>query len=142
MAGTLTLRVITPERIALDQSVGSVRVPAVDGSLGILPRHAPLVAALDVGILRYRVGGKESVLFVSGGFAEMRGETVRVVTEAGERPQEIDEARAREAEARARARIEKGETEQGEPIDMLRAEAALKRALLRLEARAFMSGSA
>jgi F-type H+-transporting ATPase subunit epsilon len=142
MAGTLTLRVITPERIALDQSVGSVRVPAVDGSLGILPRHAPMIAALGVGILHYRISGKESLLFVSGGFAEVRGETVRVVTEAGERPQDIDEARAREAESRARERLAKGQADAGEPLDVLRAEAALKRALMRLQARELASGTA
>ena len=69
MAGTLTLRVITPERIALDMQVHSVRVPGVDGHLGILPRHAPMVAALDTGIVRFREEGREARLFVSGGFA-------------------------------------------------------------------------
>jgi F-type H+-transporting ATPase subunit epsilon len=139
MAGTLTLRVITPERIALDQSVESVRVPAVDGDLGILPRHAPMVAALDVGLMRYRVGGAEQVLFVSGGFCEVRDQTVRVVTEAGERPAEIDEARAREAETRARERISRAQARGGEPLDVLRAEASLRRALMRLRAREFRS---
>src|SRR5262245_32093969 len=108
MAGSLTLRVITPDRIALDQPVESVRVPGADGQLGVLPRHAPMVAVLDVGILRYRAEGKPQAMFVSGGFCEVRDNTVRVVTEAGERPQEIDEARAREAEQRARERISQG----------------------------------
>src|SRR6185295_16865183 len=115
MAGTLTLRVITPDRIALDTQVQSVRVPGASGALGILPRHAPMVAALDPGILYYTVDGKKNALFVSGGFAEVRGETVRVVTEAGERPHEIDEARAREAEQRARERIAVGRSSEGDP---------------------------
>jgi F-type H+-transporting ATPase subunit epsilon len=138
MAGTLTLRVITPDRIALDQSVASVRLPALDGSIGVLPRHAPMIAALDAGLLRYRTepGGPESALFVAGGFAEMRGETLRVVSEAGEKPEEIDEERAREAEKRARERISVRLAE-GEPIDLLRAEASLRRALMRLQAREF-----
>ena len=133
---TLTLRVITPDKIALDQMVESVIVPAVDGKLGILPRHAPMIAALDTGILEYRekMGSPKHALFVSGGFAEVHGETVRVVTEAGERPSEIDEARAREAEKRARERIASAETIEGEPIDMLRAESALRRAIMRLNA--------
>jgi F-type H+-transporting ATPase subunit epsilon len=76
-------------------------------------------------------------MFVSGGFAEVRDNTVRVVAEAGERPAEIDEVRAREAEARARERISHDRVESGEPIDLLRAEYALKRALLRLQAREF-----
>jgi F-type H+-transporting ATPase subunit epsilon len=137
MAGTLTLRVITPDKIALDRSVASARIPGLDGSIGVLPRHAPMIAALDAGLLHYRAqpGGTEEILFVSGGFAEVRDDTLRLVTEAGEKPEEIDEERAREAEKRARERISVGKTEAGEPIDMLRAEAALRRALMRLRAR-------
>ena len=132
MAGTLTLRVITPDRIALDTQVQSVRIPGADGSLGILPRHAPMVAALDTGLLHYRIDGKEQLLFVSGGFAEVRGANLRVVTEAGEKPEEIDEARAQEAEKRARARLAREAG--GDPIDSARAEAALQRAIWRLRA--------
>ncbi|MBK7876682.1 MAG: F0F1 ATP synthase subunit epsilon [Planctomycetes bacterium] len=139
MAGSLTLRVITPARIAFDQTVESVRVPGADGDLGILPRHANMVAALDTGLMRYRVGGKEQVLYVSGGFCEVRDSTVRVVTEAGERPDEIDEERARSAERRARERLSQGRVQEGEPLDILRAEASLRRALMRLRAREFRS---
>jgi F-type H+-transporting ATPase subunit epsilon len=141
MAGTLTLRVITPDKIALDQSVASARIPGLDGSIGILPRHAPMIAALDSGLLHYReqAGGQETVLFVAGGFAEVRDDTLRLVTQAGEKPEEIDEERAREAEKRARERISAGKTEEGEPIDLLRAEAALRRAVMRLRAREYGS---
>jgi F-type H+-transporting ATPase subunit epsilon len=142
MADALTLRVITPERIALDQSVSSVRIPGVDGSIGILPRHAPMVAALDVGLMHYRTGGREDVLFVSGGFAEVRDNTVRIVSQAGEKPEEIDEERAREAEARARERLSQTRVLEGEPIDLLRAEAALKRALLRLQTHEYRNEGA
>ena len=136
----LTLRVITPDRIAFDRQVSSVTIPAVDGRIGILPRHAPMVAALDTGLLKYKEDGREGVLFVSGGFAEVRADTVRVVTEAGEHPAEIDEARAREAEKRARERIVAGRAAVGEPIDLLRAEAALRRSLMRLRAREYGQG--
>jgi F-type H+-transporting ATPase subunit epsilon len=142
MADALTLRVITPERIALDQSVSSVRIPGVDGSIGILPRHAPMVAALDVGIMHYKAGGREEVMFVSGGFAEVRDNTVRVVSQGGEKPEEIDEERAREAEARARERLSQTRVLEGEPIDLLRAEAALTRALMRLQTREYRNEGA
>ncbi|MFN0243714.1 MAG: F0F1 ATP synthase subunit epsilon [Planctomycetota bacterium] len=132
---SLTLRIITPERIALDEHVDSVRIPGLDGSIGILPRHAPMVAALDTGLLRYKQRGAEHVLFVSGGFAEVRANTVRVVCEAGERPADIDPERARAAEKRARERLDAARSTQGEPIDLVRAEAALRRALMRLSAR-------
>jgi F-type H+-transporting ATPase subunit epsilon len=131
MAGSLTLRVITPERIALDTQVQSVRIPGVDGSMGILPRHAPMVAALDAGLLHYRIDGKEHLLFVSGGFAEVRGENLRVVTEAGEQPAEIDAARAAASEKRARERL----ASKDESLDTARAEASLRRAVWRLRAR-------
>lgn len=142
MAGTLTLRVITPDKIALDRSVASARIPGLDGSIGVLPRHAPMIAALDSGLLHFRAqaGGQEEVLFVAGGFAEVRDDTLRLVTQAGEKPQEIDEARAREAEKRAREHLAARSTPEGEPIDMARAEAALRRAIMRLRAREY-SGS-
>ena len=131
MAGSLTLRVITPDRIVLDTRAESVKVPAVDGSMGFLPRHADLVAALDVGQLFWRESGQEHRLFVSGGFVEVHDDTVRVVSEAGERPEDIDVERARDAERRARERLDKSRTSEVE-IDIVRAEAALQRALARL----------
>jgi len=134
MSGALTLRVITPDQIVLDEQVDSVQVPASDGLMGILPMHAHMVATLAVGLLRYDSGGKSETLFVSGGFAEVRDNTVRIVSEAGELPEEIDEERARAAEERARKRIEEGHAD-GEQIDILRAELALRRAQFRLRAR-------
>jgi len=127
----LTLRVITPDRIALDTQAEMVQVPAVDGSMGFLPRHANLVAALDLGDLTWREGGQTRHLFVSGGFVEIKGDTVRVVSEAGERPEEIDVERAREAEKRARERLDQGRGT-GAQLDILRAELALRRAQVRL----------
>ncbi len=141
MAASLTLRVITPERIVLDAEVSSISIPATDGGIGILPRHAPMIAALDTGLLRYKLGGKSQVLFVSGGFCEVRGATVRIVTEAGERPEEIDEERVKEAEQRARERLRSGQVTEGEPLDLLRAEAALRRAMWRMKAAEFHANS-
>ncbi|MFM7297142.1 MAG: ATP synthase F1 subunit epsilon [Planctomycetota bacterium] len=130
MAGALTLRVITPDSIVLDIQASAVRLPGVDGQIGILPRHAHMVAAVDVGPLAYTEGGVEKTLFVSEGFAEVKGNTLRVVCEAGELPADIDEKRAKESEARARARL-KAPKGGPEAVDMLRAEAALRRALAR-----------
>lgn len=135
MAGELTLRVITPEKIALDTVADSVRIPAVDGSMGVLKRHAPMVAALDAGLLRYKSGGQETVMFVSGGFAEVRANTVRVVTEAGEDVEAIDVERALAAEKRARERLSIRQSAGGDPVDLLRAEASLRRAVMRIRAK-------
>lgn len=136
MAGELTLRVITPDGIVVDETAESVRFPALDGLMGVLPRHAPLVAALDSGELSYRSGGNQQSLFIAGGFAEVRDNTVRLVTQAGERADEIDEERAREAERRARERLEEARGAGVKEIDLVRAQAALRRAMLRLSVRA------
>ena len=146
MAGQLTLRIISPDRVVLDERVDSVRLPGVDGSFGVLARHAPMVAAIAIGVLRYRQGGAEKVLFVSEGFCEVEKDLVRVVAEAGERPAEIDERRAKEAEQRARERLahyrgQPDTTMTGkEAIDLLRAEEALRRALKRQECGAAAAG--
>ncbi|NUP96910.1 MAG: ATP synthase F1 subunit epsilon, partial [Planctomycetaceae bacterium] len=105
MTGALTLRVITPDSIVLDVQASSVQFPGVDGLIGVLPRHAHMVAAVDVGPLSYVENGAKKGLFVSSGFAEVKDNTLRVVCEAGELPAEIDEKRARESEKRARERL-------------------------------------
>jgi F-type H+-transporting ATPase subunit epsilon len=134
MAGSFTLRVITPSAIVLDTQVESVRFPGLDGSIGVLPRHAHMIAGVGIGVLQYVEKGQRKQLFVSEGFAEVKDNTMRVVCEAGELPEEIDEERARAAEKRARERLSIKVI--GEPaVDMLRAELALQRALMRLEVR-------
>jgi F-type H+-transporting ATPase subunit epsilon len=131
MAAELTLRVITPDRVVIDTSASVVRVPALDGSIGVLRRHAPMVAALAPGELSWQEGGHERHMFVSGGFCEVRDDTVRVISPASEAPTEIDVERAREAASRARERL-RGTLGGAGDIDLTRAEAALKRAMMRL----------
>ena len=134
MADALTLRVITPEEIALDTTTGSVQLPAVDGGMGVLPKHAPMVTALGTGLVSYTSdagglrGPQENDLFVSGGFAEVRDNTVRIVTETSERLGDIDVERAKSAEERARQRLQ----DRHPDLDLRRAQAAMARALLRL----------
>lgn len=135
MSEALTLRIITPETIVQDTTASSIKLPAADGSMGILPRHASMITALDVGLLTYQHDGQEWTVFVSGGFAEVRDNTVRVVSDAGERPRDIDCDRAKEAEVRARQRLDECRSTSGtSQIDLLRAETALRRALIRQQA--------
>ncbi len=132
MAASLTLRVITPESIVLDTTVSSLTFPALDGQMGVLPRHAPMVAALDSGQLAYEAEGQSVEMFVAGGFAEVRDNTVRIVTEASEPASEIDVERATEAAERARERLRSRQVAgDAESFDVLRAEASLRRALMR-----------
>jgi len=93
-----------------------------------------MVTALDAGELLYSANGGEQALFVSGGFAEVRDDTVRVLTSAGEAPSEIDEERAKEAESRARERLAMSrEAVQRDAVDMARARASLQRAMARIK---------
>lgn len=136
MADQLTLRVITPEQIALDEPVQSVQLPGLDGLLGILPRHAHMITGLDAGVATYKdASGREHDMFVNGGFAEVSGGTVRVITRSGEAAEGIDEDRAREAEKRARQRLDEARRGELSDVDVLRAEMSLRRAMMRLRAR-------
>lgn len=141
MAQDITLRVITPDRIVLDTTASAVQIPGLDGLIGILPRHAPMVAALDAGALMFEKGGGKEGMFVAGGFAEVRDNTVRVVSPASEPPGQIDEGRAERAAERARRRLHARQAEDGaretaaertDTFDAVRAEASLRRALMRI----------
>lgn len=103
MAATFALDIVTPERTILSENVTSLQVPAVDGSLGILAGHAPLLAELGVGECQVRLpGGAEEHLAIAGGFLEVARERVTVLADTAEFATEIDPTRAEESLARAR----------------------------------------
>lgn len=127
---TFKIEVITPERTVLTQEVVSLVVPAMEGELGIMADHAPLIAELAIGEIWFRdPNGEVTRLATSGGFLEVRENTVRILVDTAERAEEIDVVRAEEARKRAEARLRSRE----EGVDLARAEAALKRAIVRLK---------
>lgn len=132
MTEDITLRVITPDEVVLDTPATSVRVPATDGLIGILRKHAPMVAALAAGELKYVHEGRDQYFFIGEGFAEVRDNTVRIVSDACERPTDIDVERAKAAAERARERLKARVVSGPDAFDTLRAEAALRRAIQRL----------
>jgi F-type H+-transporting ATPase subunit epsilon len=91
----LRLDIITPERNLLSETVDAVNVPGLNGELGILPGHTPLISQLRTGVLSYTQGAAVKRLHVSGGFVEVRDDRVSVLADLAERPEEIDAARAR-----------------------------------------------
>ncbi len=95
MAGSLELEVDTPERQLVHEQVEDVQLPGLDGYMGILPGHAPLVGQLGTGFLGYLAGSKRSYLAVDGGFLEILEDHVRVLADSAERAEEIDVNRAR-----------------------------------------------
>ena len=128
MSNTMTLDILTAERTVCCVEVDMVIARAVDGEVGILRNHAPLVVSLDIAPLRYRQSETETAVAVSGGFMEVRDNHITVVAPVAETAEEIDIRRAESARERAEARIAHPTPE----IDVQRAELALRRALVRL----------
>ena len=126
---SIRLEVVTAERAVYSEDVDSVTAPGVEGQLGILPHHTPLMTMLQPGELRIKREGEELSLVVSGGFLEVRPDRVIVLADAAERVDEIDVARAEEAKRRAQERLR----EHPPGVDVAQAEAALHRAIIRLE---------
>jgi F-type H+-transporting ATPase subunit epsilon len=130
MAEKLLFEVVTPDRKLLSAEADVVVLPGVEGQFGVLVNHVPFLSALDVGEMYYRDGGKTEYLSVSGGFAEVTGKKVTIVAEAAELGREIDIERARKAMERAEKRLAAAKTED---VDWARAEAALRRAMMRMK---------
>ncbi|KXS45314.1 MAG: F-type H+-transporting ATPase subunit epsilon [Candidatus Frackibacter sp. T328-2] len=129
MAKTIQLDVVTPERVLYSEDVDMVIVPAIDGDLGVLPKHAPLITGLQVGSIRIKNNGEELEISTSGGFVEVKPDQVNILADAAEFPSEIDLERAKEAKERAKKRLQQG----GPSINEARAEAALERAINRIK---------
>jgi F-type H+-transporting ATPase subunit epsilon len=125
----LTLEIATPTRLVVTETVDEIVIPGSEGYFGVLAGHAPFLTTLGIGELMYRVGRDERYLAVSGGFAEVRNDKVIVLADTGERPEEIDRARAERARERAERRLSgRSEVE----VDYNRALLALARALTRI----------
>lgn len=127
-AKTLTLRIVSPEGSVVETEAVSVRVPGEGGSFGVLPRHAPLVALTDSGLLSARTpDGRNLEYLIHDGFAEVRDDVVTVLTRSAEDPAAIDLERAAQAAQRARDHLRAEVAD----LDYARAVAALRRALMR-----------
>ena len=126
---TIRLDIVTAEKVIYSEDVDIVIAPGVEGQLGILPHHTPLMTMLQPGELRARKGEEELCLAITGGFLEVRPDRVIVLADAAERAEEIDVARAEEAKRRAQERLK----ERAPDADLFRAEAGLRRALARLD---------
>jgi F-type H+-transporting ATPase subunit epsilon len=124
---TLRLEVVSPDGRVFADDVDSVVVPGIEGELGILPHHTPLVTALGTGELRIRREGTVQFMLISGGFVEVRPDKVVVMAFVAEHSEEIDAAAAAEARRQAEADLETVH----DPVDLARVRAALQTALMR-----------
>ena len=130
MAKTLTLEMVTPEKVALQATAEFVVLPAHNGEMGVLPGHARFLVALRPGEVRVTAPGGERTHFaVGGGFADVGGDRVSIFAETAELAQEIDAERARQSLERARAETRGPSID---PMTLAQAEAAIRRAQVRL----------
>ena len=131
MADNIRLEVVTPEKLVVSEEAQIVMSPGSEGEFGVLDGHTPFLTTLKTGIVRYKdASGAERAVFVSGGFAEALPDRVTVLAESAERRRDINAERAKAAMARAEERI--GRSVSDNEIDVVRAKAALHRAIMRL----------
>ena len=124
----LLLKVVSVERLLVDEPVDEVEIPGLTGYFGVLPGHTPLLASLNAGELWYRQGTNITYLAVAFGFAEVQPDSVTILTRIAEKGMDIDVARAEAARKRAEERLAKPPID----IDFERARIALLKSLTRL----------
>lgn len=128
---TFMLEIVTPEQILFKDEIEFLVVPGTEGELGVLKNHAPLVASLKIGVLRYKDAvGTTKRMAMSGGFLEVVDNVARVLAETAERGEDIDVLRAKAAKERAERRLQ----QRTEDVNMARAQMALQRAIARIRA--------
>lgn len=125
----LHLEIVTPERLAYEDDVDMVLVPGIDGEMGILPHHTPLVSLLGLGELRIRKDGQEESFAIAGGFLQVRPDKVVVMAETASLAADIDLEKAQEARREAQRALESGFHE---GADLAAARAAMRAALLHI----------
>jgi F-type H+-transporting ATPase subunit epsilon len=130
MAEKLFLEVVTPQKAIVSEAVEIVVAPGSEGEFGALKGHTTFLTSLKLGTLRYKdANGKERLLFINGGFAEVLPDKVTILAESAVRRKDIDITRAQEARTRAEQRLAAKTSD----LDFLRAEAALRRAIDRIK---------
>ncbi|CAH8767455.1 F0F1 ATP synthase subunit epsilon [Paenibacillus dendritiformis] len=130
---TFLLEIVTPEHKVFEDQVNMITVKGVEGELGILAGHIPMVTPLQVGPMKIKTGSKEHWLAVHGGFVEVRRDKVVVLAESAELPEEIDIERAKAAKARAEQRLAMAQRSKQDHVDFRRAELSLQRAVTRIQ---------
>lgn len=126
MADHMKLKIVAPERIFFEGEATFLEFTTTEGDMGVYPNHIPLTAIIAPGVLRIHEEDQVREAALMNGFVQILPEEVTILAESVEWPEEIDANRAKEAEIRARRRME-----DGKGVDLNRAELALKRALLR-----------
>jgi F-type H+-transporting ATPase subunit epsilon len=131
MADTLKLEIVTPEAVVVSENVQMVTMTAVDGQIGVLPAHVPLLTQVVPGEIIVRTGGRDSFLAVGEGLVQITGDAVVILTDMAVPAENIDEARAEEARLRAAARLRDKISDE----EVATVNASLARSLAQLQVR-------
>jgi F-type H+-transporting ATPase subunit epsilon len=129
----LTLKVITPDKIVWNDKVEEIVLPSTTGQLGILSGHAPLLSALDIGVMRIRPGKEWKAIAIMGGFAEVENNEVKVLVNGAEMGENIDKTAAKAEFDQAQTRFQTADRG-GDRQVKFQATQALKRARARFQA--------
>ncbi len=129
MAAVFYLEIVTPERKFFSGEVEAVILRTPDGEMGVLKDHAPMVVAVDIGPIKIKKDGEWLEAALSEGFMEIEKNTVIILTDTAEWPDEIDIARAKAAAERAEERLRKGTSR----IEYIHSKSAMARAVARLK---------
>jgi F-type H+-transporting ATPase subunit epsilon len=125
----IRLEIVTIERQLYSEDVDMVVAPGVEGEMGILPHHTPVLTALKEGVLRVKRGGQEELFAIGGGMMQVLPDKVIVLADAAEYSDEIDLARAEEARRRAETLLQQGSRD----MDVQAALASLRRSQIRIK---------
>lgn len=127
---TIQVEIVTPRRELFSGEVQMITLPGIDGQMGVMGQHAPLLTTLDIGeIILHRPGEEDDFIAVTGGVVEVRPDKVIILARSAERADEIDVARAEAALSRAQEAISQGPAVEHRPP----AEMALRRSQIRLK---------
>ncbi|MBD0345178.1 MAG: F0F1 ATP synthase subunit epsilon [Coleofasciculus sp. Co-bin14] len=129
----LTVRVIAADKTVWNSNAEEVILPSTTGQLGILTGHAPLLTALDIGVMRVRPGKDWVSIALMGGFAEVENDEVTILVNSAERGDAIDRETASTAFTQAQTRLEQVQTTDNRQ-EKIQASQALKRARARFQA--------
>jgi F-type H+-transporting ATPase subunit epsilon len=129
----LTVRVVAPDKTVWDSEAEEVILPSTTGQLGILGGHAPLLTALDIGVMRVRSNKEWVPIALMGGFAEVEDDELTILVNGAERGDAIDREEARVAFTQAQEGFAKAQ-QSGDRADFITASKALKRARARFQA--------
>ena len=130
MSETLLLQLVSPERMLVEEHVSEIQIPALNGFIGVLPGHAPLVSELKAGgVLTYQAAGGQKLVAVYGGFVEVLPDRVRVLADGAQPKEEIDLKAAQERLTKATAAAQGAQDDSASALaEVLRAQAAVEAA--------------